>query len=93
MSDPSSLRQYAQAYRRLAEVHPSPELRTLLIRMAEVWDAFAVHTDRIAAKRAAAEKMPDAPVTPGLRDVKSRVRSPELSPSNTGPTPRHEYTD
>ena len=82
MSDPSSLRQYAQAYRRLAEMHPRPELRSLLMRMAEVWDALAAHTDRIEAKRAAAENMPDAPLAPS-----------EPAPSDLPPIRRHQYTD
>jgi hypothetical protein len=77
MSDPSSLRQYARAYRRLADAHASPELKALLIRMAEVWDALAVHTNRIAAERAAAEDMPDAPLAPDPGERGSRVRSPE----------------
>jgi hypothetical protein len=89
MSDPSSLRQYARAYRRLAEVHPSPELRTLLIRMADVWDALAVHTHRIAVERAAAEDMPDAPLAPGP----SELGSPDLGPSDAKPIRRREYTD
>jgi hypothetical protein len=83
MSDQSSLRQYAQAYRRLAEIHPNPELRTLLVRMAEVWTALAAHTDRIAARRAAAESMPDVPLAP----------NPEGYTSGRVPIPRREYID
>ncbi len=75
------------------EMHPSPELRTLLIRMAEVWDALAVHTNRIAAERAAAEEMPDAPLAPDRGELGSRVRSPALSPSDVAPSRRHEYND
>lgn len=90
MSDPASLRQYAKAYRRLAQDKASPELQALLIRMAEVWDALAAHANRIAVERAAAEEMSD---TPRSGELRSRIRSPELSPRSPEPVRQHEHTD
>jgi hypothetical protein len=91
MSDPATLRQYAEAYRRLARASANPQLQALLIRMAEVWDALAVHTDRIAALRVDAENILDEPQDRG--EPASRVDAPELSPRQDDLTRRHERTE
>jgi hypothetical protein len=93
MSDPASLQQYAQNYRRLAQDKASPELQTLLLRMAEVWDALAAHAHRIAAERAAAEEMSDAPRWQDRGELGSPVQSPELSPPIPEAIHQHEHTD
>jgi hypothetical protein len=63
----------------------------LLIRMAEVWDALAAHTSRIAARRAAAEAMPDVPLAPPAGEPAPPGDSPDLVPSDADLIRKEEY--
>jgi hypothetical protein len=91
MNEPARLNRYAEDYLRLARDTSNPELKALLIRMAEVWNALAAHTDRIAAERTIAESMPDEP--PSRDDVApaSLTNSPELSPQQSEMRPQQHF--
>jgi hypothetical protein len=80
MRERAHLYRYAEDYLRLARDTPNPQLKALLVRMAEVWDALAVHADRIAAERMVAENMPDDLPSRDAIAPHPPTDSPELCP-------------
>jgi hypothetical protein len=90
MSDSTRPHHYAEECLQLAQTVTSPELRALLIRMAEVWEALSVHCDRIARVRAEAEHMLDEARSQHVSEP-AAVDSPELTPVSGEPIDQQDF--